>query len=586
MNNFSLPLLYILIFSLFLGSCAKKNPEFESFAGKWVGEYRTPDVSKDIEISLDPSMQTGGTAELKEFDETVTSKELSFDGKNLDYEDPATLTFIRAALNPDRQSLSGEFILGRNAYPFEMALSKSGDGNTPSLYRGKLTIPSQIHGVRVWLEQSFTGTIGGKIDIPGLEIRNVPLDSIAINSGEEPEVKTLYFASERLQLSYAGKVKNGGNSSAIYGKWMEYPGDSVAPSSGQLDKLHRPIREEIISPTHSIATGRTNVTTPEAVGVSTTKLQELTKAVQADANSTLDAMLVYRTGKLLYEQYYNGYSGNALHKLSGVSRSITALLTGIALQDSLLEDMHEPISSYLNVPKDSEQAAITLHHLMTMSSGLACNDWSRTAFSNRTKMLREKDWVGYYWRVIMADQPGTSWSECGGNGVLLAAVLEQVSQMRFRDYLNQKLLQPLGVAEFLIEHDAFGDADGGSGISLSAYGLAKVGQLLLDSGELHHSDGSSSKLIPEEWIQTIWEEQFDLGEEAQSSYGYFWWTKTMPHKEGSVQVHYAAGMGGQYLMIIPELEMVCIFLATDELNKRLGKPFELLQNYILPAVVE
>ncbi|MEL6823390.1 MAG: serine hydrolase, partial [Calditrichota bacterium] len=458
------------------------------------------------------------------------------------------------------------------------------DGDKISVYRGKLNIPSQTHGVRVWLEESFTGNISGTLDIPGLEIRNVPLDSIAFNADNVSQKKSLFLASERLQLSYVGAITEDVTAPGIYGKWVDYPGKSdVSSSPAQTDLLHRPIRDSFVSLPSSSHPGSVS---PEKAGFSAEKLRELKQTVQADANSTIDAMLVYRKGNLLFEQYYNGYSGNSLHKLSGVSRSITALLTGIALRDNLLEDLHEPISSYLNVPKDSEQAAITLHHLMTMSSGLACNDWSRTAFSNRTKMLREKDWVGYYWRVIMADQPGTGWSECGGNGVLMAAVLEKVSGMRFRNYLSRNLLEPLGIAEFLIEHDAFGDADGGSGISLSAYDLAKIGQLLLDNGSLKNEAEPDAELIPAQWLETVWKEQFDLGDEAQSSYGYFWWTKAMPFKEGSVKVHYAAGMGGQYLMIIPELDIVCVFLATDELNKRLGKPFELLQNYILPAVVE
>lgn len=586
MNNFSFPLLYILIIVLFWGSCSKKNPDFDAFAGEWVGEYRTSEISKNLELSVDLTNTGRETAILNELGETASTKDLSFDGKNFNYEDPTTLTFIRATLASDLQSISGEFILGRNVYPFKMVASDKGDSSNPSLYRGTLTIPSQTHGVRVLLEESFTGNVRGTIDIPDLEIRNVPLDSIAFNAQNTSGKKSLFFASERLQLSYAGNVDNSATPPGISGSWTEYPTSHTNVPSDGATLLHRPVKDYFVTPAHLNSAAGIPAISPEKAGLSAGTLQALQNNVQADANSTLDAMLIYRNGKLVFEQYENGYSGNALHKLSGVSRSITALLTGIALRDSLLEDLHEPISSYLNVPKDSEQSAITLHQLMTMSSGLACNDWSRTAFSNRTKMLREKDWVGYYWRVIMAEKPGTSWSECGGNGVLLAAVLEKVSKMRFRNYLNKNLLQPLGIDEFLIEHDAFGDADGGSGISMSAYDLAKIGQLLLEEGTLYEKGESATEVIPSRWLETVWKEQFDLGDEAQSSYGYFWWTKAMPYKNTNIQVHYAAGMGGQYLMIIPELDMVCVFLATDELNKRLGKPFELLQNYILPAVVE
>ncbi|MEL6822657.1 MAG: hypothetical protein AAFP70_12920 [Calditrichota bacterium] len=115
MNNFSLPLLYILAIVLFLGSCSKNNPDFIHFAGEWVGEYRTPDVIKDLEVSLNPTDPVGTNAILKEIGETVSTKELSFDGINLSYEDLTTLTFIRAKLSANSQNLTGEFILGRNA---------------------------------------------------------------------------------------------------------------------------------------------------------------------------------------------------------------------------------------------------------------------------------------------------------------------------------------------------------------------------------------------------------------------------------------------------------------------------------------
>ncbi|MGH1366563.1 MAG: serine hydrolase domain-containing protein [Calditrichia bacterium] len=565
MNNFSFPLLSILLFCLFWGSCSNSNPQEDPLLGQWYDAIHIfPEkTSYAAKLTFQNPVDNASV-----FIKNDNEFPLKLENKSVVFELPEKGLYYHGVLSEDTTLIQGIFVEGRNAFPLEMRYRKSTKGDrTLRDFTGFFSRPLQSQGIRITLDRSFWGAVRGKVDIPGLEVQNIPMNNVTISGNK------LSFESERLQLSFVGELNSNG---ILQGAWSS---KTVYLLNQTRATFRKAIKSDLPLPNEYAQ--MFSKASPEETGLYPNKLSLLLQALNDGTAPFLDGIMLVKNNRLVLERYYNGYTSQTPHALSGISRGITSLLAGIALPDSILNDLQEPISTYLDIPEESDYAAITLHQLMTMSSGFACNDWSRTSFSNRTKMLREKDWTDYMLRVPLADKPGSNWSDCGGNGVLLASIIERATRLPLQTFAAEKLFDPLKIKSARWEHDTFANPDGGSGMFMSAHDLARIGVLLLNKGR-----ANGSQLVPPSWIETIWQKQIDLEADAQSDYGYFWWSKNISYNSKNVKLHYAAGMGGQYLFIIPQYQMVIIFFSSDVRNKQLGKPFELLQNYILPAVVE
>lgn len=205
--------------------------------------------------------------------------------------------------------------------------------------------------------------------------------------------------------------------------------------------------------TYSIPNNAKNefeVSSLEAEGMDESLITEMTNLIVREEYKRIDGLLILRNNKLIYENYFHGYSSDILHNTFSASKSITSILVGIAIDKGFIENVNTPVTQLLPEYKDlqnpdSRKDEITIEHLLNMSSGLACEDWYQ---HTEDQMQKSNDWVKFTLDLPMVYNPGSQGSYCTGCPVTLGRVIENQSGLSLQEFANNYLFQPLTITEY------------------------------------------------------------------------------------------------------------------------------------------
>lgn len=209
--------------------------------------------------------------------------------------------------------------------------------------------------------------------------------------------------------------------------------------------------------------------------------QGVDPAVLNDVHETFDSFpllssVIVRNGYIVDEYYKDGYDENSVFVLNSASKSVTSALIGIAVDMGLIESVDVPISTYF--PQVLENggywAEITIRHLLTHTSGI---DMSDTA--DWYDWRSSANWVQYILDRSVTSRPGTVFNYSTGNTHLLSAILQQASGMTLEEFGKRYLFDPMEMNSASVSADAQGISDGGNGVSMNIYDMAKFGMLYL-----------------------------------------------------------------------------------------------------------
>jgi CubicO group peptidase (beta-lactamase class C family) len=235
--------------------------------------------------------------------------------------------------------------------------------------------------------------------------------------------------------------------------------------------------------------------TPESQGVDSAHLLRLLDHVR-DQPVNLHSLLVARHRHLIAESYFYPYHAASQHDIRSGAKGVTSLLTGIALNDGYLASLDQPVLSFfpdrMAANPDPRKDAITIRHLLTMSSGLALTD------ADSGHLFTEPDALQWVLDAPMVTEPGAVHSYSSSNYYLLAAVLEKVMGCPLAEYARARLFHPLGITAFRWQTSQQGITFGFGGLWLMSRDLAKFGQLALDRGCC-----GDRQIVPQSWIDMI-----------------------------------------------------------------------------------
>jgi CubicO group peptidase (beta-lactamase class C family) len=232
---------------------------------------------------------------------------------------------------------------------------------------------------------------------------------------------------------------------------------------------------------------------------------------------------------------------------------------------------------------DPRKREMTLEHLLTMSSGYWCDDTDPQAPGNE-ETISEQTGEPSYWRytlgVPMATDPGQKAVYCSCNPNLALAMLEQATGESGLLTFDRLVGEPLQIRRYGWALDPAGNPYGGGSVNFLPRDFMKLGQLLLNGGTWR-----GRRILSSEFAQQIRSRLYHL---RRIYYGYLWWAMDVPYKDRTVEVYFAAGSGGQGVLVVPELDLV---VATYGANYSAGRVAiritqELLPRFILPAVRE
>lgn len=291
--------------------------------------------------------------------------------------------------------------------------------------------------------------------------------------------------------------------------------------------------------------------------------------------SKIYAMVTVKDGVIIDEYYQEGYNSDSVFALHSGSKSFTSALTGIAAAQGYIGGEEDLLSDYLPQvleQEDERKHRLTLYHLLTHTSGLEWYEWSRV--TNWSEFQSAPNWVEYILNRKIVTEPGSAANYSTGNTHLLAAALEQAVGMSLMDYAKINLFGPLGIETAVWRTDPQGITDGGNGLSMTARDAARFGQLYLQKGVWN-----GEQLVPEEWIEESTSVKTNGQGDITGSYGYQWWIR--PMGAGNYDVYYALGAWGQYILVVPELELVTVITSMYPENIYAPRPF--FTDYVLAA---
>jgi CubicO group peptidase (beta-lactamase class C family) len=155
------------------------------------------------------------------------------------------------------------------------------------------------------------------------------------------------------------------------------------------------------------------VSTPEAQGMDSTKLEEMLAYIEEE-NLPITSVLIVRHGSLVMEAYPQRYAGpDVKRKLYSATKSFISALIGIAIQEGFLESVDQKVIDFFPERTiknlDARKRDITIEHLLTMTPGY---QWD---MGDGSRMRDSQDPVQYVLDKPMVAAPGTVYNYGDGN---------------------------------------------------------------------------------------------------------------------------------------------------------------------------
>ena len=284
------------------------------------------------------------------------------------------------------------------------------------------------------------------------------------------------------------------------------------------------------------------------------------------------SFILLRNGRILSEKYFNGSAPQHSNNVHSASKSIISAMIGIAIGQGFIDNIDQSIfdffPEYPLAGDDPEKANISIRHLLNMTAGL---DWKEDNYEYQIE--DENNWVNEILAYPLAHGPGSFFKYSTGNTHLLSAILTRAAGTSNCEYTHRQLLYKMGIAAEHWGRDPQEVQSGGYNFYITPRELAKFGLLYMDGGKW-----MGEQLVPQAWVETSLQNQATVG--GNYNYGYCWWLTDI----SGYEIKKAWGYGGQYICLIPELDIIVVSTSnTRDYFEELDID-EFIENYIIPAV--
>ncbi|TPN81691.1 serine hydrolase domain-containing protein [Aquimarina algicola] len=560
-------LLLLFIVQIFFYSCAEKSPNFkkEELIGVWSGllfqteSYYDSIILKPTDQPREAFLFKNG----KQFDYSLV-----LNGNTLQFEGDSGLRFD-AVQSEDKQELHA--VLTDDLWAQSLDFEKVEDRWISKIHKHEIIDTDY----KVYLEfyRDSIGDIQAKIQ-SNKENRNLhftikkvifdgnDIDFEITNDGFG--ISAFYEAtSKSLSLKYGN---TGGKRVIQLTKLKENELEGYLPKV-LTEKYEYKIPEPFDD---SIQTASL-----EEVGIDTSMLEFMNNEKIKKLNH-IHSIIITKDKKLVFEEYFHGYHRAYLHDIRSAFKSFASLAVGKAMMQKRDLNVNSTLTDYYpdyNI-EDTQKNMINVHHALTMSTGIQLEDEDKMQWDN-------DDWVAYKLDLPMQYKPGEKYVYSSGGCNLLTGVIQHSTNQYLPLFIYEKILIPMRIKNFQMLTSPQGRGYLAGNFYLRPIDFTKFGLLVLDKGKY-----AGEQLITESWIVESTQPHISGGHPKGSEYGYLWRLLERNVNGKKVKTIEAWGNGGQFLIIIPELDVTVTFTGGNyNLFPEMEEiPFEILNDYILPAV--
>jgi CubicO group peptidase (beta-lactamase class C family) len=333
------------------------------------------------------------------------------------------------------------------------------------------------------------------------------------------------------------------------------------------------------------------VATPEDVGISRQKLEAFIRMlidmpIDSVGSPEIHTVLIARHGRLVLEEYFHGEHRDKPHDTRSASKSVMAVLAGAAIQSGVKLSADSHVYQVMNggeFPQGLEprKRAMTLEHLLTMSSGFDCDDSDPDSPGAEDRMA-EQTLEPDLWKLTLAlgmiREPGDKAVYCSIQPNLAGGMVRRAAGRPVHEVFHDLVAGPLQINRYWMNLMRSGEAYMGGGTRFLPRDFMKFGQMMLNGGVWNNR-----RVISEEWARRSASPRVEIG---NRKYGYLWWMIDYTYQQGTIHAYHAGGNGGQIVVVVPELDLVVTFFGGNYADRAtFYSQRTLVPEFVLPAVV-
>lgn len=286
---------------------------------------------------------------------------------------------------------------------------------------------------------------------------------------------------------------------------------------------------------------------------SPTKNQMDAKTSRYLENLSTTSFLIFKGDSLVFEKYWGEHQKETVSNSFSAAKTFVALLVGIAIEEGKIKSLDEPVGTYIPEFKEGEKGKITVRHLLMMASGLDWEESGKNPLSENAESYYGTDLYGLVTRQKAVETPGKRFNYQSGNSQLLGFIIEKATKTKLSEYAYQKIWSKIGT-----EHDAYWSLDKENGDEKAfccLYGTSRdfgrLGKLILREG-----NWNGEQVVPRWFMKEMVKVPEMTTEEGVPNFRYSLhiWT----YLGGSSPVYYCRGILGQYIISIPEKNLVIV----------------------------
>lgn len=273
------------------------------------------------------------------------------------------------------------------------------------------------------------------------------------------------------------------------------------------------------------------------------------------------AFLVIKNDSLLSESYYDGYGKDSKSNSFSMAKSVVSAALGKAIMQRKINSLDQKVSDFFPQYSTGKSAAMTVGDLSSMASGLDWDESYYSPFSITTRAYFDDDLSAVTLSQKGIDDPGKAYKYLSGNTQLLAMVIEKATGQDLASYVSENFWKPLGA-----ENEALWQTDHENGlvkayccIASNARDFARFGKLYLQHGKWNGQQLLDSAFVAKSTIPRF---------VASPEYGYGWWLSDYKNKK----IFYMRGHLGQYVIVIPEDNLIIVRLGHRTAGRSNGSP--------------